>query len=194
MSTTNITYKGVNLAVCPYGPDWSFQPELVLRYKTQVFPALDDTEERIIQYPRPLLNLVYTTLGLDQFESTEIREFRYNLTERPVVMPVWVDYVTVDGDIAAGSNVAIPHTTLTNSYFSIYRPYAVIYRDHRYFELVEVTEYTPQQMTVDNIANTYQQGDQIFPAAVGYCDVSVSKAITGLNASHEVLFREEYFC
>lgn len=193
MSTTTITYKGTTLAVNPFPPDWSIQPEVTLRYKTQVFSALDDTEERIIQRPRPLISLTYTTLGLDSYESMSLRKLRYELTETPVICPIWVDYVTVDASISAGSSVTIAHTTSMNSYFGHYRPYAIIWRDHSYYELVEVDAYAPQEMEVDNIANTYRQGDKIFPAAVGVLDVAVSQAVTNVNARHEIMFREEYF-
>lgn len=188
-----IQYDGTDLEVFTYAPDMRFNPKVTKRYNTQVHRGLDDTEERTIIHPRPKLSIEYVTLGLDLNESTRIRQFRYDITGRPVILPLFFDYVTIDDSVTAGASVDISHTTASNSAFSYYQPYAVLWSNQDYYELVEITAYAPQQVTVDNVVNTYSQGDKIFPVAVGSIDVSVSKAITGTNAEHQVIFNEEYF-
>jgi hypothetical protein len=186
------TYNGSPIPVFSVPPNWASSVLLRTIYQTVVLESLDTGEERFARRPRCMYGLRFSPLTLSGQESGYIRRIMELAQALPVAMPVWTQETKLTADLAAGATVLAVDDT-NDTLFSVLRSYAIIWRDFKTWEVLEVADIDGGEITLDEATTfDWRPGDLVLPILIGRLPRPRQRAATDVNADLQIDFEERF--
>lgn len=187
------TYNGNPIPLFTVAPDWgAADPVLKVLHNTAIFEALDNSEERHKQRPRPLYGISFTSAALGQQQQGAIRKQLETAQDQVYGVPLWTEAISLSAAAASGSS----SLDVTSSSFTLFQifPYALLWRDWQTYELVELASAALETIftLTAPTAGAWPEGTLLVPVAYGYLARPEFSAIDGDNARADIQFEERF--
>lgn len=139
----------LGVTVWPFEPDWSEPVVFLHGYHTDVLPAYRWREQRAALRRHPVGGLEFAFLLNDLWEAQRANVLIHRKHAQLWAVPLWPWKVRLDSDVAPGAT-AIQCQTGTVPFLDAagFGPYALLYRDARTLELVQLSTVGPTQLAL----------------------------------------------
>jgi hypothetical protein len=185
-------YKSVNVPIFTGPPSWDGGVTVAAAYRTTIFEALDTSEERHSQFPRPLYRTRYRTLTLTANETAYLRKVIELAKEMPIGVPLWPMRTKLTANAAAGATI-LTVDDLNYRLWDVFNKFALIWRDYRTWEVIDMSGAAGTSISLSAVlAGSWQAGDTVVPLLFGHLGRESFSALTDENAQVEVACTERF--
>lgn len=184
-------YRGTEIPVFPFAPEWSAGVRLTQRFQGAVKEAVDTSEERLEFGPRALYGLDFQVATDGAQETAYLKAILDTVAAMPVAMPVWCKKARLTANYTAGGATLNVEDT-GNLMLDSFAPFALVWRDFKTWELVEFSAVASGSLTITPAAGNWSAGDYVVPVLFGSLARSGLEHATDEAALFEVEFMETF--
>lgn len=186
-----IYYRDRAIPILTIPPNWGRPVKLVEDWGGLVREAMDVSEERQGNYPRPLYKIEYETLALTAQETGYIRRMLQTDTDMPIGVAAWQSQVRLTADVLA----LTPYVTVEDTAGGLFDvlPYALLWHSFNEFDVVTTAAVGPNQVQfAEGVAADFIEGDFLVPLTVGKLRRPNAVAVTDAHGKFGVRFEEAF--
>jgi hypothetical protein len=190
LPTLSVELTGTRLVVFAFEPNWREPPVENLEWLTDVMTAFNGREQRLQLRGNPRRSLKYLLTFETKNKISRFESMLWGWQSLVFAIPVWMDWIRPTAVIAIGATTISVSTVLRD--FSATR-LAIIWRDYRTWEIVEIQSLTSSQLTlVKATQQAWTTMDRIIPIRLGMAPNSLSiPRATGTIGEASVVFSLE---
>lgn len=186
-----IQYRGRTIPIFSIPPNWSRPVKISENWGGLAREAMDTSEERQGNQPRPLYKIDYETLTLTAQETGYVRRMLQADTDMPVGVAAWQDAVRLTADAAELDTEVLTEATAGTLLDVL--PYALLWHAFDEFDVLTTAAVAANQVDfTEGLARDFEAGDVLVPLAIGKLRRPNAIAVTDAHGKFPVRFEEAW--
>lgn len=164
----NYTMYGKPARVFPFPPNWASPVNESIEWKTEVLRSRDGTEQRRQLRVIPRRGFEYSMFVCAELAGM-LEALLWGWQHRHFALPVWTERGNLGVDTPTGETELLLDTAALG-----FDRYAIIYLNHKNFEVVEIDEAQSDRLVlVDPTTSDWAAGTRVYPLVLGHLGTSV---------------------